>query len=382
MASARSTGEAAPSLPALEEVLRLRKILLRALPPAAAAGAAAGSAAGTGAAAAGGGGSGGEEVDVETVLHALSALNTINVNRSLLAKSRIGVAVGALRRHKHAEIQNKSAALVNKWKACIAHQTPRGVQKTSSSSTPGESAANASPPLPSGSTTSSSNSNNNSSSSRSSSSSSSKEEGPRPLPPFPGPTCGDPTRDKARSFLWRALVEGLDAAAAATATTTAAAAAAAAGSTATSEETGRLAASIEEALWQRFVVEKQSMRDYNTQLKTLKWNLADPKNPDLNLKVLWCIYTPEQLAEMSSAELASDAKKQEREQQKQQSLEACQSDWEVRRIINSGEANNGQFPCFKCKTNKTVYFQMQTRSSDEPMTTFVTCLECGNRWKF
>eukprot|EP00439_Symbiodinium_sp_Y106_P042252 s4841_g5.t1 len=32
--------------------------------------------------------------------------------------------------------------------------------------------------------------------------------------------------------------------------------------------------------------------------------------------------------------------------------------------------------------NKTTYFQMQTRSSDEPMTTFVTCLTCGNRWKF
>jgi transcription elongation factor S-II len=25
---------------------------------------------------------------------------------------------------------------------------------------------------------------------------------------------------------------------------------------------------------------------------------------------------------------------------------------------------------------------MQTRSADEPMTTFVTCLECDKRWKF
>jgi transcription elongation factor S-II len=24
---------------------------------------------------------------------------------------------------------------------------------------------------------------------------------------------------------------------------------------------------------------------------------------------------------------------------------------------------------------------MQTRSADEPMTTFVTCIDCGNRWK-
>ena len=26
-------------------------------------------------------------------------------------------------------------------------------------------------------------------------------------------------------------------------------------------------------------------------------------------------------------------------------------------------------------------FQVQTRSADEPMTTFVFCNECGNRWK-
>lgn len=32
------------------------------------------------------------------------------------------------------------------------------------------------------------------------------------------------------------------------------------------------------------------------------------------------------------------------------------------------------FICNKCKQNKTTYFQMQTRSSDEPMTTFVTCV--------
>ena len=40
------------------------------------------------------------------------------------------------------------------------------------------------------------------------------------------------------------------------------------------------------------------------------------------------------------------------------------------------------FTCGKCKKNKCSYFELQTRSADEPMTTFVTCLECGNKWKF
>ena len=39
------------------------------------------------------------------------------------------------------------------------------------------------------------------------------------------------------------------------------------------------------------------------------------------------------------------------------------------------------FKCGKCKKSNCTYYQMQTRSADEPMTTFVTCLNCYNRWK-
>lgn len=38
--------------------------------------------------------------------------------------------------------------------------------------------------------------------------------------------------------------------------------------------------------------------------------------------------------------------------------------------------------CSSCKKkSKCDYYQMQTRSADEPMTTFVTCLECDKQWK-
>ena len=53
-------------------------------------------------------------------------------------------------------------------------------------------------------------------------------------------------------------------------------------------------------------------------------------------------------------------------------------------ILQQQEDNSNQdglFKCGKCKTYKTSYYQMQTRSADEPMTTFVSC-QCGNRWKF
>lgn len=45
------------------------------------------------------------------------------------------------------------------------------------------------------------------------------------------------------------------------------------------------------------------------------------------------------------------------------------------------EASTDLFTCRACKSNKCTYTQQQTRSADEPMTTFVTCLECGKRWK-
>lgn len=45
------------------------------------------------------------------------------------------------------------------------------------------------------------------------------------------------------------------------------------------------------------------------------------------------------------------------------------------------EKPDGLFKCSKCKSWKTTYTQAQTRSADEPMTTFASCLNCGNRWK-
>lgn len=39
------------------------------------------------------------------------------------------------------------------------------------------------------------------------------------------------------------------------------------------------------------------------------------------------------------------------------------------------------FTCRKCKGNQCTYYQMQTRSADEPMTCYVSCCICGNRWK-
>lgn len=56
---------------------------------------------------------------------------------------------------------------------------------------------------------------------------------------------------------------------------------------------------------------------------------------------------------------------------------------EMRKQALAAEAKNveGFFTCNRCKSKKTSYYQLQTRSADEPMTTYVSCLNCGKNWK-
>ena len=57
----------------------------------------------------------------------------------------------------------------------------------------------------------------------------------------------------------------------------------------------------------------------------------------------------------------------------------------TKRDLNKCETNlsaaTDTFTCRKCHSNKCTYYQQQVRSADEPMTTFVQCISCGNRWK-
>jgi DNA-directed RNA polymerase subunit M/transcription elongation factor TFIIS len=39
------------------------------------------------------------------------------------------------------------------------------------------------------------------------------------------------------------------------------------------------------------------------------------------------------------------------------------------------------FKCGKCKKRECSYYELQVRSADESCTIFVTCLNCGNRWR-
>jgi len=39
------------------------------------------------------------------------------------------------------------------------------------------------------------------------------------------------------------------------------------------------------------------------------------------------------------------------------------------------------FKCTRCGKRQCTYYEMQTRSADEPMTQFIRCLNCGKQWR-
>ena len=51
------------------------------------------------------------------------------------------------------------------------------------------------------------------------------------------------------------------------------------------------------------------------------------------------------------------------------------------RLLEGNKANaTDQFFCGRCHKRQCTYYELQTRSADEPMTIFIQCVNCGKRW--
>ncbi|KAJ3181075.1 RNA polymerase II elongation factor [Gaertneriomyces sp. JEL0708] len=115
--------------------------------------------------------------------------------------------------------------------------------------------------------------------------------------------------------------------------------------------------------------------EYKSRIRSLCFNLKDRSNPGLSQAILESTLAVERFAKMTTEEMASADRRREAEIARKESLNEAVS-------AADQSATTDMFQCGKCKQRKCKYFQMQTRSADEPMTTFVTCLACGNKWKF
>ncbi|NXT14435.1 TCEA3 protein, partial [Prunella fulvescens] len=119
---------------------------------------------------------------------------------------------------------------------------------------------------------------------------------------------------------------------------------------------------------------KSTDMKYRNRVRSRISNLKDPKNPGLRRNVLCGAIEPSLIARMTAEEMASDELKKLRNAMTQEAIREHQ-------MAKTGGTVTDLFQCGKCKKKNCTYNQVQTRSADEPMTTFVLCNECGNRWK-
>ncbi len=108
---------------------------------------------------------------------------------------------------------------------------------------------------------------------------------------------------------------------------------------------------------------------YVDRLRSIYINL---KNDELKQKLISKEFKAHELAFMTHQEMVPEKWKQLIEDKKIR---------DENKYAPKLEASTDNFTCRKCKSKECSYYQLQTRSADEPMTTFVTCLKCFSRWK-
>jgi len=108
---------------------------------------------------------------------------------------------------------------------------------------------------------------------------------------------------------------------------------------------------------------------YLDRLRTIYINL---KNDDLLQLVKQGEITPQTLAFMTHQELNPEHWREHIERKIKR---------DASKFVNNIQASTDMFTCKKCKSKRCTYYELQTRSADEPATIFVTCLDCGKHWK-
>jgi DNA-directed RNA polymerase subunit M/transcription elongation factor TFIIS len=94
---------------------------------------------------------------------------------------------------------------------------------------------------------------------------------------------------------------------------------------------------------------------------------------------------PEILSQLESGELPPQTlafmTHQEMKPERWSELIAQKTKRDASKFDMNIEASTDMYTCKKCRSKKCTYYEMQTRSADEPATIFVTCLDCGKHWK-
>ncbi|CAN1311428.1 Transcription elongation factor TFIIS [Linum perenne] len=281
---------------------------------------------------------GGEE---SRCVDALSRLKDFPVTVQALVSTQVGKQLRPLTKHACKDIHQLASDIFQTWKSMFLEQT-NSSKRTSNHKA--DKLRIATPPQPLKPQTPDRKISNNAASSHN----------------FTVPKCNDPTRNKIREQLCEAMCK------------------------VSSETDGEMSNRVNACDLVRVAVEVESVMfrewggstgDQKAKYRSIIFNIKDGKNPDFRRKVLLGQFKPEQIVSLNSMDMASDARQRENEKIEKKALLDCE-------IGGAPKATTDQFKCTRCGQRKTTYYQMQTRSADEPMTTYVTCVNCNKHWKF
>ncbi|KAI8940121.1 hypothetical protein NX059_003834 [Plenodomus lindquistii] len=276
------------------------------------------------------------------VLNLLNGLKTgVHATEDLLRSTRIGVTINRLRTHKDPAVQRLATELVSKWRDEVKKQPKKG--------TPAKPVANGA-------------------------------ASPSPAPPPSGTASPAPalakrkhdvpsekrnhrtdkvkyqvTGNESRDACVRLMYDGI-----------------AFMSEAMPDDILLVAKQIEAAAYSN----SGSVNDaYKEKMRTLFQNLKNKTNPQLRKRVFSGDISPKRFVVMTHDEMKSDERRAEDKILEEENIKQAM-------VAQVEKAISKEFQCGKCKKKMVSYSQAQTRSADEPMTTFCECMNCGNRWKF
>ncbi|RUS83339.1 hypothetical protein EGW08_008886 [Elysia chlorotica] len=275
--------------------------------------------------------------DHSQAMDLLSALRDTKMTLDVLQKTRIGMTVNNLRKaSNNDEVMGLSKTLIKNWKKLLSNDSP-GVPRTTSRSSGDANSQKM-------------DETSNDGTDEAKDSGGSKDDNGAASSKCSNTT--DAVRLKCRELLTNALkshgdLEGM-------------------------HDPEEVAAAIEDAIYEEF---NNTEMKYKNRVRSRVANLKDVRNPQLRQNVLIGLISAKRIAGMTSEEMASNEMKQLREKLTKEAIDDHQ-------MAKTGGTETDLFRCGKCRQNKCTYTQIQTRSADEPMTTFVYCMHCGNRWKF
>lgn len=270
------------------------------------------------------------EEPAKNILKLLNDLRTgVVATEELLRSTKVGIIVNKSKQHSNADVARLASEIVSKWRTDVNKQKSGSTPKrTNGTASPAPNATDKSKPsVPPDQRTW-------------------RKEGLD----INGRT-GDKTRDNCMGLIYDGLCH-------------------------MSEEPSstilKCAAEVERAAFAEFGPEIGEA--YRTKLRSLYQNLKNKSNPGLRKRVLSGEIAPERFVTMSHEELKSAERRAEDEKIQKENMDMAM-------VAQAEKSISSSLQCGKCGQRMVSYSQAQTRSADEPMTTFCECQVCAHRWK-